>query len=93
VSPSPTTARRAWQDSDSLDGDAMIRPRSRSEGCGCRSCRGRSWRTRSERNPRSGYAGGEGSQHAGAVAGIRKACTATLPLHSGHRAVKSGRVV
>jgi urease accessory protein len=85
VSPSPTTARRAWRDSDSLDGDAMIRPRDIARlggkplrGVRCRSCCGRSWRTRSERNPRSGYAAGERSHHAGAVAGIRKACTTTL---------------
>jgi len=85
VSPSPTTARKAWRDSDSLDGDAMILMRDMARlggkplrGVRWRNCCGRSWRTRSERNPRIGYAGGERSHHVGAVAGIRKACTAAL---------------
>jgi urease accessory protein len=85
VSPSPTTARKAWRDSDSLDGDAMILMRDMARlgdkplrGVRCRYCCGRTGRSHRERNPRSGCAGGEGSHHIRAVAGNRKGCAAAI---------------
>lgn len=85
MSPSPTTARKAWRDSDSLDGDAMILKREMARlggkplrGVRCRNCSGRTGLPRSEYIPRSGCAGGERPHHVGAVAGNRKACTAAL---------------